>query len=411
MIRGALPGAFVALACTAPVGAQVDLGGWAEYQAIAYGLPGGAGSVGRNQLRVQPELTGVFGSWGRGFVAVELRADASAPSRDRIWIDEAYLEVFLGSVDVRAGRQFVSWGRADALNPTDYFGAQDYSDVLDADQEALAQDAISLTWYLGDVFVEAVWAPLLRPSFLPAPGSRWWPSGPGAAPEGIDLGEARFLSGGKGALGVRSSATFRGWDTSLSLYRGPWSLPALGPAGPSAAFPLAPDVPGLWAVGADAATVIGGVGVHGEAAAYTFRTAGQGVPGLDQPFLRYVLGGDYVVRGLPGDRPLSLLAEWAQDVPLRALSSPWSTLDLNHVFRGSLLARADLQVTDDTRARVEGARAFGGGGWVAVLELESRPRDGLEIRISADLPGGGGGTFFGMFRANRRVHARVRLTF
>lgn len=409
------------LACAAGVEGQVDVGGWVDYQAIVYAQSRPVGRLGRNQVRVQPEGTLDLGSWGRVFAAVELRGDGVASRRNRAWTDEAFVDLYVGPVDVRVGRQILAWGRADALNPTDYLGSRDYTDVLDADQERLAQDALKLTWFASRGSVEVVFAPRARPSLVPIPDSRWWPPRQDAssavpAPS-VRLTDDPARPGRSAALGVRASASVRSVDLALSLYRGPWHLSAL------VAHPPTPDPEGtvvvevttvsprLSAVGFDLATVVGQVGLHAEAATYLFDDREASAPGLDGPFLRYVVGWDYAVRRVMGDRTLRLFAEWTHEVPLRSDADPWSPNDLNHVFRRAILARAESPVTDESTIRVEGAYDAARGGWATSMEGEWRARQGMLVRVSADILGGGPDTFFGTFRSNRRIHAVLRFAF
>lgn len=400
--------------------AQARFGGWLEYQAIGYGeSPGDLSVLGRNQLRLQPELEAGLGSRGRLFTALELRADAADAARNRLYLDEAYADLWLGPVDLRLGRQIFAWGRADALNPTDYFGAWDFTDVLDSHEEKLAQAGVRATWYVGRWSVMGAFVPRFTGSLLPGPGSRWWPNqatvglGPGVRPV---LEDARKPPGG--AWGLRASGTAGGFDLALSGYRGPWHLPVLRAGSVrsdsirrEAVVGLEPRHYRVGALGADLATTAGPVGFHAEGAAYMTADRDGTDPDVEDPFLRYVLGADYTVRGAVLGRDVLVLLEWLHDVRLTTGGSRWPAEDLNHVFRRALFLRASAPLGDFSTLEVEGLYDVARRGWVVRIEPSWTPRDGLDLRLGIDLPGGSPGSFFGGYRDNRRVHARALWAF
>ena len=52
-----------------------------------------------------------------------IRKDSIAPVK----LDQAYVDVYLKNTDLRIGRQVVSWGTADGINPTNYINPSDLS--------------------------------------------------------------------------------------------------------------------------------------------------------------------------------------------------------------------------------------------------------------------------------------------
>lgn len=87
----------------------------------------------------------------------------------RIEVNAAYLDVYrlLPGLDVRIGRQIVSWGAADKFNPTNNVNTLDFSDPL-LFGKALANNMIRLDWNpKGDWIITGVVVPIFRPSQLP----------------------------------------------------------------------------------------------------------------------------------------------------------------------------------------------------------------------------------------------------
>src|SRR5687768_6141111 len=62
---------------------------------------------------------------------------------------EAFVDLRLGRLDVRAGRQIIAWGRADGVNPTDTLSGHDLTLLVpdDADRR-LGTTAVRASYYL-----------------------------------------------------------------------------------------------------------------------------------------------------------------------------------------------------------------------------------------------------------------------
>ncbi|HUP39128.1 MAG TPA: hypothetical protein VM115_03330 [Vicinamibacterales bacterium] len=78
-----------------------------------------------------------------------------------------------GPVTADLGKQFVRWGKADILNPTDRFAPRDFLEVTD--DEFLAVIGARAQYERGPHSVDVVWAPTFTPSRTPLIGRRWAP--------------------------------------------------------------------------------------------------------------------------------------------------------------------------------------------------------------------------------------------
>jgi len=136
-----------------------------------------------------------------------------------------------GGLTLEVGKQFVRWGKADILNPTDRFAPRDLLEVVVND--FLAVTAARLTFERGPDTIDVVWSPRLTPSRLPLPGGRWDSSlstsasataipGAPALPV-VDLG-VRFPTGSQ--AGVRWNHVASGFEYSVSAYDGFNHLPS-----------------------------------------------------------------------------------------------------------------------------------------------------------------------------------------
>ncbi len=87
-----------------------------------------------------------------------------------IQLREAYIQIsglFIPNLDLKIGRQRISWGTADKLNPTDNLNPYDMEDILDFGRHR-GSDAINLTYYIkSDYSLQAVVIPFFQPANLP----------------------------------------------------------------------------------------------------------------------------------------------------------------------------------------------------------------------------------------------------
>ena len=85
-------------------------------------------------------------------------------------VREAYVQLFgflVKDLDVKIGRQRITWGTADKLNPTDNLNPYDLEDVLDFGRHR-GSDAISMDYYLSSDFsLQGVYIPFFQPANMP----------------------------------------------------------------------------------------------------------------------------------------------------------------------------------------------------------------------------------------------------
>jgi len=118
---------------------------------------------------VAGKLRARAGDWGSGFGELRLRygSDGTATGLDYD-LREAYVELFLGPVDLRVGHQIIAWGRADGFNPTNNLTPQDMSiRSADEDDVRLGNFALRSTLNLEPTRLELVWVPVYAPARFP----------------------------------------------------------------------------------------------------------------------------------------------------------------------------------------------------------------------------------------------------
>ncbi len=203
---------------------------------------------------------------------------------------EGYVEVDRGPLELRAGKQIITWGRADEMNPTDVITPKDYLLLLPAGQPeyrygvtALRAD-YSLT---PETRAIGVWVPVFSPSRIPFD-----------LPPGVRLRETLpSLAIEDGSAGAKLDHSSGGIDASLAYFYGFNLLPEVRVAS-VAADPVSGATsahvdlahPRRHMVGADFATAVGRFGYRGEIAyVHTPNADGHRVDEVT-PYLYYVLG-------------------------------------------------------------------------------------------------------------------------
>jgi hypothetical protein len=175
-----------------------------------------------------------------------------------------------GNFTFEVGRQFIRWGKADILTPTDRFAPQDYLTVVDTNY--LGVPAARLTYESGSNTVDAVWQARFVPSRTPLINQRWTviPTELQYTPI-LDYG-SRFPGGS--AYGLRFNHVGRGYEASASFYDGWNNLPLLDvtPNASFSALQLQRYFPQLRSYGGDAAVPLKWLTIKAEAAYLTSNT-------------------------------------------------------------------------------------------------------------------------------------------
>ncbi len=247
------------------------------------------------------------------------------------------------------GRQFIRWGKADILNPTDRFAPKDFiATVVDADFLGVA--AARVTYDAGSNSVDLVWQPWFTPSRTPLLNQRWTVVPAEGAGVGIVDGGARYPGGSQ--YGARWNHVGKGYEYSLSFFDGEHNLPLFNASfNPFAnAVTLQRYYPQLRLYGADAAVPLPWVTIKAEAAYFTS-------PGVNGP-------GDYALYVIQLERQVrdwSFVGGYAGEAVTRGQANPL-LFDPEQGFAKSFVGRADWTIDArrnfSTEAVVRSAASF-----------------------------------------------------
>jgi hypothetical protein len=326
-------------------------------------------------------------TWGLSWQDREIRRPAFAVRR----LSATYHR---GGLTAELGKQFIRWGKADVLNPTDRFAPRDFVNVVDEEILAVTAARVTCEAGAGDT-VELVWVPRFTPSRTPLPDQRWVVL-PDVLPK-IPLVDtsARLPPGPQ--FGARWNHLGRGYENSLTFYQGYLHLPSIDGwliHGSAPRMEFALYYPSVRMYGADAAVSLPWLTVKGEAGYFNSRA------GDADDYLQYVVqlerqAGEWnLVGGYAGELVTSELyaVEFAPD---RALAR-------------SFLGRASYTIGVDRSLAVEGAvRRNGDAVW---LTFEYSQAVGRHLRATGSftLIRGAPTDFIGQYRRNSNAVLSLR---
>jgi hypothetical protein len=237
------------------------------------------------------------GTYGDGFAELRLLYGMQSDPQQQAVMDvrEAYVNTYLGPVDLRLGKQIIVWGRADLLNPTANLTPNDLhvrSPI--EDDRRIGNIAARANLRLAPVRIEGVWIPTYSPTVLP----------PLDLPQYVYYSDPNFPKPdlGKGLLAGRVHLELPAFEMSVSYLHGYAPLPGLTYVPQSVTFsstnPSVLIVRNAYkqqVVGFDFSTSIGDlVALRGEAAyrkPYDYEKYPYAP--VPKPDVQYVLGGDH----------------------------------------------------------------------------------------------------------------------
>lgn len=320
--------------------------------------------------------------------------------RPRLAVRRFSATITRGAFTIDLGKQFIRWGAADIVNPTDRFAPQDFLNVVNS--EFLAITAARGVVQLGGHAFEAVWAPRLTPSRLPLVSQRWTVVPAGA--QMIPLTQSAVYPSGS-QTGVRWRHIADRLEYSLSFFDGFNNLPDIVPAvrlSPQPPFlPSAIDVtsvyPSIRTYGGDLALPLRRVTVKAEAAYFSSSSAATAEYGLYVVQLEQQSGEWLFVGGYAGETVTSE-GSAASFSPQRGVSR-------------SILGRVSRNVGVNRTLAVEGALHQNGHGGYGKAQYSQAYGQHWRATATAVVLGGRSDDFFGQYRRNSHVVAALRYSF
>jgi len=384
-----------------------------------------------DELRVIPKEEIDFNENLSAAFSVEFRKDFTDNKNSRVFVRDGYIDISLVNSDLRLGSQFITWGRADYIKPTDVFERHDYTDLLNNRVEQIV--AFKWDYYFTDFTLEAVWAPIFQEDIISYELEDRWlllprkETIPGLGTLKLDYnhdGSKRPANDASSSqLGIRLDRTYAGWDFGFmyawTYDRSPTFVEpkvlSVDPANHTALIQVTPRYKRIQVFGGDWATTLSKFGFRGEVAYVLTDDPNSRDPEIDDPYLKLVGGIDYTFTDLIRTWDLLVIGEFALDTEAphqgAANQDASGVAALRHFYQYALLADAELKFSPFSQLNFKGYINLEKGDHLMMTEFKWKPLDGLAILLGAEILGGAKDTFFGQFRSNDRIRATITYEF
>jgi hypothetical protein len=373
----------------------------------------------RNQTIINLDLKKDYSNSGF-YSSLEFREDLSDQSRNRVYVKESYLDLTLKALSFRFGKQIISWGKGDAVNPTNNLNPVDYSDILDTDNETIGVFGVNSKVYLSSDFtIQGVFIPVFQSNIYSTDySSRWFLNpvdiftmqypvakysasfSPSELPKN-DLSNAQYA--------VKFDVTIKGWDFSANYYDGTYHSPSYNYivtpiTNDSVTIQIDSKYFGVKTIGFDFTTSLLGFGIRGEAAYYI----PEGYDKMKTNYLRYVIGLDKSI-GIGYSHRIAINVDWTQEVVEDNFE--YSHFDVRHLFQETLITQIKYDFGPTASFSFKGAYNTDNKDYYLAPEVKYNLADGFNLFCTFDLLDGDDGGFFTYFNNNNRFRLKLQYDF
>jgi len=305
--------------------------------------------------------------------------------RPRLSLRRASATLTHGPFTLDAGKQFIRWGRADVVTPTDRFAPRDFLNVFD--NEFLGVAGVRASLQTGAGTVEGVWT-RFTPSRVPLVDQRWTVLPPDVPPPSAPLPR---IYPDSSQVGVRFNHTGAGFDWSASYFDGNNYLPNIDPTGLS--------FPPMRMVGGDAALPLRWLTVKGEAAYFASSS-----PTTDE----YVL---YVIQLERQSGEWVFVGGYAGEVVTNARSTTPVTFAPDRGMTESFVGRASYTIDVNRSVAIEAAVRTSGDGAYAKVEYSRAYGQHWRATLAGVGIAGRSDDFIGQYHRNSHATVALRYSF
>lgn len=322
-----------------------------------------------------------------------LDVDDRSIQRPAFSLRRASATLHKGKFTAELGRQFIRWGKADILNPTDRFAPKDYlGSVVSSD--FLGVTAARVTYESGANTVDVVWQPLFTPSRTPLLDQRW--TALPSSVQGIPIMDdgARYPGGSQ--YGARFNHVGAGYEASICFFDGYNNLPLFTAMGSISGVEVQRYYPKLRLYGADLAVPLPWFTLKSEGAYFTSTTEGA------DEYALYVLQLERQVK------EWSFAGGYAGEIVTRSTGNPLEFAP-DRGFARSLLGHAGWTIDANRSLAIEASVRRRG----SVAKVEYSHAFGQHWRATAGVTWirGAETDFLGQYHRNSYISLAIRYSF
>jgi hypothetical protein len=337
-----------------------------------------------------------------------------------VFVDEAYLRVYFGSVDIEGGLRKLTWGKADSLGPLDVINPLDNSEMTDLSDMMklkIARPLFHASYRIGSFSkIEGVFVPTFEPIRLADEGL-WRPAQMARldqlAAAGVPVNHPDTATLNYAQAGARFTTTIGSADVGVQYWYGRLTKPAVAMT-LVPGFPLPAAVNFVYnpyhQIGLDWAQVLFGFNIRAEAAANITEDLSGDDGTVYNPHLAWSLGFDRdlfwgINLNIQANETITLLYNKIADNSLFDIEA-----DADITSTQIIAALSKTFFRDELEARA-----------AVIWEPEARDflitpsltwtKDAVSIELSGGIFGGDKEGQFGQYRDNDFVKAVLTYTF
>jgi hypothetical protein len=329
-------------------------------------------------------------------------------------LKEAYVDYYSEVVDVRFGKQIITWGKADELNPTDVLCPQNMANFNE--EKSIRKFGLlflKTDWNIANFTLSAIWKPEFEYFRIPPLDSRWaFFSLPGITALPQPVCPNRSLSNTEWAF--KFARSFGRIDVSVSWFDG-WDN-IFTPV-----FVFDTTIQQLQLnsltfhrtrmLGADFAGVAGPFGFWGEGAFFFTEDADGVDPNIKNPYAQIVLGSDYDF-GNNVKVNIQYFQEIVSKIDNNAEQSAEermiSKLGMGMPIQSAVSCRIEKKFGegDAHRAEIMALYDLKQYGFMVTPKLVYSPEDAITIEVGVTFFDGESASLFGRFVNNDELYVR-----
>jgi hypothetical protein len=370
------------------------------------------------ETRLKLELLSTFGQ-NTAFRAVNHYVYDGLKKSNDWYFQEAYIDYYSRTLDIRLGKQVIAWGKADEINPTDILNPQNLTNITeDKNIRKIGLLSLKTDWKFYDFVLEGIWKPEFQSMQLPPLNSQWaFFTIPGLSELPSPSYPENKLENTEWAL--KLSHTILMYDFSVSYFDG-WDnifTPVLVFNPVTQQMQLDRLVFHRTKMfGADFAGSIHSVGVWGEFAYFRTEDTGGTNPYIKNPYLQYVVGADYTF-GYSIKANVQYFQEYItkvdDDVEEESEEAIISKLGIGIPLQQAASLRIEKKFGDYDQHRVElfGFYDIKDQGMMLQPKLVVSPEDAFSLEIGMVIFDGDKESIFGRFGNNDEIYLKCIYSF
>jgi len=335
-------------------------------------------------------------------------------------MQEAYIDLYGDLIDFRIGKQVISWGKADEINPTDVINPERlYNITEEKNIRKIGLMAVKADLKAGGFVLSSICVPDFAMHELPAPGSAWDFYAAAMAEQGLT--ELTILQENRpdaAQWAFKLSKTIGMLDFSVS-YANVWDnlysvkVKMVPPGIPE---PEALVFYRTQMAAADMAASLFDFGIWAEGAYFITQDRDGTDPFIKNPYIQYVAGADYT---FPNDIKVNVqffheIITCVNDEAERETEeAAISRLGLSIPVQQAMTFRLakNFGEADADSVEVFGIWDIKEGGILAGPRIIISPADAVKVELGASIFDGTEGSIFSLFNKNDELYVKAAYSF